>query len=108
MKHTPGPWKVAGPIGKGIWITDETCNNQIAVVYGENQTPEAEANARLIAAAPELLAACQHAKSELALAALDITANLSASESELEIIQRKLQNIAMEMVLVVAKAEGRV
>lgn len=56
-KHTPGPWKVAGPIGAAIWITDESSNNQIAAVYGKSQTAGADANARLIAAAPELLEA---------------------------------------------------
>lgn len=57
-QHTPGPWRVRG----------KTFNLQIAIVgpsgelsdsiaYAWGQNGEAEANARLIAAAPELLEA---------------------------------------------------
>lgn len=55
-KHTPGPWTA----GK---FQDTGLNNQISVhpaictAYGAKE--EAEANARLIAAAPEMLAALQ-------------------------------------------------
>lgn len=55
MKHTPGPWFADGTdvwnsrdIG-GTWIAD--CPDAIVAV--------GKANARLIAAAPELLAACE-------------------------------------------------
>ena len=54
-KHTAGPWKNSGAIGAGIWITAP--ESQIAVVYGKGTTPEAVANADLVAAAPELLEA---------------------------------------------------
>lgn len=54
---TPGPWKVSGLVGAAIWITDESANNQIAMVYGVLQTLGAQANARLIASAPALLKA---------------------------------------------------
>jgi hypothetical protein len=58
IEHTPGPWIDGGPIGKGRWITNDAAQ-QIAVVYGAIVRPEAEANARLIAAAPDMLAALQ-------------------------------------------------
>lgn len=51
-KHTPGPWRLAGKAtvrhdsGNGGWIAD---------VHWKNR----EANARLIVAAPELVAACE-------------------------------------------------
>lgn len=51
-RHTPGPWVNAGAVGYGRLI-----DPNIAVVYGRNVTVEAEANSRLIAAAPELLEA---------------------------------------------------
>lgn len=50
-KHTPKPWKITG---------DKLCvalknNKYISIMLGEFTKEEAEANARLIAAAPELL-----------------------------------------------------
>lgn len=51
-KHTPGPWHVEqGTDGVGVW--DEMARTLIAAV----DQPNAESNARLIAAAPEMLAA---------------------------------------------------
>ena len=56
-QYTPGPWSV-WPLGE---IGPDHC--RIAEVYNadpSNDDPEAEANAHLIAAAPELLAACKY------------------------------------------------
>ena len=57
-KHTPGPW-VATPSVKGsdhvdVW-TEEGIGHVAAVSTGLTPDPSAIANARLIAAAPELL-----------------------------------------------------
>jgi len=55
-KHTPGPWHIMprGQVG---------CDSfPICEVYDadpRNDNPEQEANARLIAASPDLLAACK-------------------------------------------------
>ncbi len=60
MKHTPGPWKVA----KGMAI--ETADGKVAVgsagprACGPYFVTECEANAALIAAAPELLQALKN------------------------------------------------
>lgn len=60
-KHTPGPWTVTGQkeyayqIGIGV-VTDRGID-PIAAAYGDGEA--AKANAQLIAAAPDLLAACQ-------------------------------------------------
>lgn len=58
-KHTPGPWTVRGhAIEHDFPETDET----MVVGYVEDNGPsgpEAAANARLIAAAPDLLAALE-------------------------------------------------
>ena len=59
-KHTPGPWHIGvrtfhagrdvyGPKGEPVAVADDAIT----------ATPEAEANARLIAAAPDLLAALE-------------------------------------------------
>ena len=60
-KHTPGAWVAEGSMvrgGEGIYLDDP-----IASVYDPNDqhhlTPTTKANARLIAAAPELLAALE-------------------------------------------------
>ena len=56
MKHTPGPWEV---ISFSVFQADEVGNKQIVhQVKGKNKE-ERLGNAHLIAAAPELLAACK-------------------------------------------------
>lgn len=58
MAHTPGPWWVDGP-GEGIEVHDTF--GRTASVWGDvGEESEAWANARLIAAAPDLLEACQN------------------------------------------------
>ena len=71
-KHTPGPWK-SFPTAREDFsrvITSADCLVQVAYtreVYGERMTygptVETTANARLITAAPELLAALQQLRS---------------------------------------------
>lgn len=56
--HTPGPWHTVGPVGAATWIKSDTRPN-IAAVHGA-ATEVGQANARLIAAAPELLDALGH------------------------------------------------
>tara|TARA_R100001594_G_scaffold102461_1_gene137177 strand:+ start:192 stop:506 length:315 start_codon:yes stop_codon:yes gene_type:complete len=67
--HTPGPWTVTGPgpydTESRVTLTvaqDSPTKTQVALVGNAHALmtrAEAEANARLIAAAPELLAACK-------------------------------------------------
>ena len=52
-QHTPGPWAISKPIGGNVYI--EKGNRLIGHIYRDNR----EANARLIAAVPDLLAACK-------------------------------------------------
>lgn len=56
--HTPGPWRV-GPVDDTI-VTD-AAGKEVAAIDGDYNSPDEwprmEANARLIAAAPDLLAA---------------------------------------------------
>lgn len=72
---TPGPWLLREfPTGRGsdhrLWVTDALpdgpddrviCN----VIAGPTSCPDWPANARLIAAAPDLLSACQQTLSSL-------------------------------------------
>ena len=62
-KHTPGPWAVERfPFSIGVY-TEMPENQCLAILQNEERlvTPELEANARLIAAAPDLLEACKSA-----------------------------------------------
>ena len=60
-KHTPGKWEV-GDQGDDLTIyPPDSHAGFIAKVSSRKSTEEAGANARLIAAAPDLLAACKAA-----------------------------------------------
>lgn len=59
--HTPGRWRAtpySSVIGAGVMVQPDPARNSwvLAMVQGQSG-PEAEANARLIAAAPDMLAA---------------------------------------------------
>ncbi len=66
-KHTPGPWRLEGPDNFSYHLTDQN-GEHIAYLnksrYVDNrQDVEADANARLIAAAPEMYEALvEHGK----------------------------------------------
>lgn len=59
MKHTPGPWRVSLNTATGAFAIED--DNRIAVICSRadwiHRASESAANARLIAAAPDLLAA---------------------------------------------------
>lgn len=71
VKHTPGPWRFS------LSIPDRSFESQVwdaegrALLFfadGRSVGTEADANARLIAAAPDLLAALQEAEAMLLVA----------------------------------------
>ena len=59
MKHTAGPWEVAD--GRDILSTQPgaKCSGPLVAVVDDNDDRVTDADARLIAAAPELLIACE-------------------------------------------------
>ncbi len=61
-KHTPGPWEAQMPSRHKISVVTP---DERELYIGCVPLAEAEANARLIAAAPELLAACETLLSNL-------------------------------------------
>jgi len=76
MKHTPGPWKIQAlgarpgyPDWKSFCVRSESTNVHIATVGNVDRYYEGreEANARLIAAAPDLLSALEWACSQQAV-----------------------------------------
>lgn len=71
--HTPGPWRISD----SSWVTnhrdiDAPTHGALAVVVWrmeeDERSPECEANAALIAAAPDLLAALEVAADALEMA----------------------------------------
>ena len=60
ITHTPGPWKVKN-IGSECYVEGATfvCDMQMSDCDGQGDREMALANARLIAAAPDLLEACE-------------------------------------------------
>lgn len=72
MKHTPGPWTLAkGSLGVYVMVGDR----EISSTVGSSR--EDLANARLIAAAPELLAALENL--------VDLLAGDQWSEAEIDV-----------------------
>ncbi len=88
-KHTPGPW-THGPESRDICGPDDE-----SVASAATWRPESEevANARLIAAAPELLAAL-----ETLLTAVDDAVDVEA--------QASWQGAATDAEIAIAKAKG--
>jgi hypothetical protein len=73
QKHTPGPWKHGGPtiLSGGAWnlvvaILPTTIDPRPTADAAAHTIEEREANARLIAAAPDMLAALNRCKNHLA------------------------------------------
>lgn len=95
MAHTPGPWIVGEH--RGVWvgpvIRAEGGHKGIAFVVGES-----DANARLIAAAPELLATLHIAADALDYAQAQVDSENDAHNLRVRLVQVKR---------VIAKAEGR-
>ncbi len=66
MKHTPRPWSIhwgTAQGGSGHHIVDDTDHGELSriatVLFHDDAEGETKANARLIAAAPDLLAALE-------------------------------------------------
>jgi len=69
MAHKPGPWQLGDPKfdGKGFRKVEAPLWHPIAqVIKRQSRKDEDAANARLIAAAPELLEAAKHARQSFA------------------------------------------
>jgi hypothetical protein len=64
QQHTPGPWSIDCNLGvfpeDGMPITDDKTDNEVCVVWPQSDDNAQAANARLIAAAPDLLAALDY------------------------------------------------
>lgn len=62
-KHTPGPWQISTPHGRmggRDFLLQGADSRTVFDTLAADAWPLSAADARLIAAAPELLAACKH------------------------------------------------
>ena len=82
-KHTPGPWRwrIHGASGDKKLVG----SNEVPLVWQDRhwQCPSQDANAALIAAAPDLLAACENALASLVILALPQVDNTVATNAEI-------------------------
>lgn len=101
-RHSPCPWEVASSAATGKKTIVHHHGASVATAWGLN-AQNAEANARLISAAPDLLAALELVLSMIAPGAPDDNGNvygISVLDSECE---RRMQ-VASEAI---AKARGQ-
>lgn len=82
MNHTPGPWVVDGD-DDGLFIRMEALSgkDEYLAIYASDNPEQREADAFLIAAAPDLLDACEEAVDALEAYApnLKVIATLEAA-----------------------------
>ncbi len=87
MSHTPGPWSVQFVIDGAFQIMGTEQGDE-CVIAARNEFPdrhaEFAANARLIAAAPDLLAACKAASNAMFRVDLDTHDKLRAAIAKAE------------------------
>ena len=100
MPHTPGPWEVHH------WGDNEGdihgSDGKVVCVMRDGATPQEEdweGDARLIAAAPDLLAVCNAIASDLSL--------LQFTDGEYRLSEQSAGVILQSLRQVIAKAEGR-
>lgn len=104
-KHTPGPW-VVGPTDDTVvtHLGKDGVRYEVAAIDGDYNHPDKwpvmEANARLIAAAPELLGALVEAKRMLGAYALLLERGENASDAA------RVTAIEKQAAAALAKARG--
>lgn len=106
MKHTPGPWTLCGWDSSDKEITIIAGDgyyegSTISVDYDDCDHDLAEANARLIAAAPDF-----YQVAGLAQYQIDKIANQLAEKVENQAIVQELGALAVTIRTVIAKATG--
>ena len=124
MKHTPGPWRVCKRAS--CWaiqpITGAAPGNHNDVVYVATPYPgdptagsvtsqgrtkeECEANARLIAASPELLETLDNCQQVMDAAAGQISSGEYIDPAELQAVADQLAEYAMHARAAIAKARS--
>lgn len=103
-QHTPGPWKHT-PGQETIWAKDgELMVARTEYTRGEMEVNEDEANARLIASAPELLTALEDAHNHIEEATNYLAARNLGEPARL--LFGKMANCFARTKTAIAKAKG--
>lgn len=103
-KHTPGPWRVSGDSVASVLTNVVLCQTFSPAPYrGEAQR---EANARLIAAAPDLLDACKMAELTLSLSDNDCRDRPPSGDRCGECVRCGVEYSLRALRLHITKAEG--
>jgi hypothetical protein len=101
--HTAGTWKAyrTDETNKRLPVTVSMDDGNEAKIFGDNN----EANARLIAAAPELLEAVLHLPKHL-IEVADILTNHAAKNGSASVYDKVLKLVAADLQTIIAKATG--
>ena len=104
---TPGPWDDASRYDNISTIRIFAGNHYIATVGGpDDDFSETDANAHLIAAAPDLYAACKRALA-FKFGLGDLTLACAPGETDRECVNRHHREATALLEAAIAKAEGR-
>ena len=90
-EHTPGPWKILDELYVTTSRPDDDMGLYVGQAYGPS-TPEAAANARMIAAAPDMLEALENLEHQL--------------QAEFGFCLRNSNNAVQQARNAIAKAKG--
>ena len=101
-KHTPGPWLASGDADANIVTVEAKDKGYTTVCRLGYSTPTREANARLIAAAPDLLEALVDMVSSVEVALEDVQVTNGASLDALSWIANSTEKARAA----IAKARG--
>jgi hypothetical protein len=105
MKHTPGPWRVDGHSIKCNAQEDDT-GTYVAEMLSSISVETTKANAHLIAAAPELLAACEEMEQALTNYHADIEHLLESGEEDDAEHYKAIGDILGRSLAAIQKAKG--
>lgn len=107
IEHTPGPWTFDLFEDKSPSEFSVRNEHGLAVAFVPAiEWAEWVANARLIAAAPDLLAACEMALDELIPLTVRVAFPLTSSPPEVEAAAECVRAIQRELRAAIAKARG--
>lgn len=109
-KHTPGPWSIL-PLEDGakflrvrgtqLGFRYKVCDVHAPFQHNKDEVLESQANARLIAAAPDLLAALQVAREFMSIAS-----DWNVDEAEINGEMRSTYDLIADVDAVISKATG--
>ena len=114
QKYTPGPWRVDNPDAKRFTRLHIHNDDRMGIVAevnlsrgGSNAPWEGEANARLIAAAPDLLAELRETELNLTQTLLAVKIGKLTKQRRLDFVLGAIERRRDELSATLARIEGR-